>query len=88
MDAVQHVMSEESQMSHTICPSVHVWLTVYETQMGITRMDTSRSVTAREAIKKFAGVCSFFDWEIVAMTNALDKVVASVMAERIIARLI
>ncbi|KAI4804779.1 hypothetical protein KUCAC02_026395 [Chaenocephalus aceratus] len=34
MDAVQHVMSEESQMSHTICPSVQVWMTVYRTQMG------------------------------------------------------
>ncbi|TNN80160.1 hypothetical protein EYF80_009485 [Liparis tanakae] len=51
IDAVQHVMSDESQMSHTICPSVQVWMTVYKTQMGITRMDTSRSVIAREAIR-------------------------------------
>lgn len=86
MDAVQHVMSDESQISQTICPSVQVWITVYKTQMGITNMDTRRSVTAREAIRKFAGVCSFLDWEIVAMTKALDKVVASVMTERIAAR--
>lgn len=84
MDAVQKVISDESQMSQTTCPSVHVLLTVYKMLIGMTRMDTSRSVRAREPIRKLAGVCSLRVRKMVAMTKALDSVVAKVtMASRI-----
>lgn len=51
MEAVQQVMSEESQMSHTIWPRVHFPVTVYMVLIGMTRMDTRRSVTAKEAMR-------------------------------------
>ena len=51
MEAVQQVMSDDSQKSQTTWPSVQRPVTVYMVLMGITRMDTSRSVTAKEAIR-------------------------------------
>lgn len=46
--------------------------------IGITKIDTSRSVTAREPIKKLAGVWSFLVRKMVAMTKAFESTVASV----------
>lgn len=86
IDAVQKVISDESQMSQTTCPSVHVLLTVYKMLMGITRMDTSRSVRAREPIRKLAGVCSLRVRKMVAMTKALDSIVAKVTMASMIER--
>lgn len=51
MEAVQQVMSDDSHKSQTTWPSVQRPVTVYMVLMGITRMETSRSVTAREAIR-------------------------------------
>lgn len=59
--------------------------------IGMTKMDTSRSVTAREPIRKLAGVCSFLVRKMVAMTKALESIVARVTraksADREICRL-
>lgn len=78
MEAVQKVMSDDSQMSHTICPSDHVLLTVYTMLIGMTKIDTNRSVTASEPIRKLAGVWSFLVRKMVAMTKAFDSTVARV----------
>lgn len=46
--------------------------------IGMTRMDTSMSVTAREPIRKLAGVWSFLVRKMVAMTKAFESKVARV----------
>lgn len=78
MEAVQNVISDDSQMSQTICPSDQVLLTVYTMLIGMTKIETSRSVTAREPIRKLAGVCSFLVRKMVAMTKAFERTVARV----------
>lgn len=83
MEAVQNVISDDSQMSQTICPSDQVLLTVYTMLIGMTKMETNRSVTAREPIRKLAGVWSFLVRKMVAMTKAFERTVAKVtMANR------
>lgn len=51
MEAVQHVMSEDSQMSHRSWPKLQVWVVVYAMLMGVTKMETKRSVMAREPVR-------------------------------------
>lgn len=46
--------------------------------IGMTKIDTSRSVTAREPIRKLAGVWSFLVRKMVAMTKAFESTVARV----------
>lgn len=51
MGVVQHVMSEDSQMSYRIWPKLQVWVVVYAMLMGMTKMETKRSVMAREPVR-------------------------------------
>lgn len=51
MEAVQHVTSEDSQMSHRIWPKLQVPVVIYAMLMGMTKMETKRSVVAREPMR-------------------------------------
>lgn len=50
--------------------------------MGMTKMETKRSVMAREPMRQLAGVWSFLVRKMVVSTKALDRTVARVMMER------
>ena len=54
--------------------------------MGMTKMETKRSVMAREPMRQLAGVWSFLVRKMVVSTKALERTVARVMMERTTAR--
>ena len=56
--------------------------------MGMTKMETKRSVMAREPMRQLAGVWSFLVRKMVVSTKALERTVARVMMERTTARAI
>lgn len=47
----QHVIPEDSQMSHRIWPKFQVWVMVYVMQMAMTKMKAKRLVLAREPVR-------------------------------------
>lgn len=51
MEALQHVMSEDDQMSHRSWPKLQGWVVVYVMLMNMTKIETKKSVVAKEPMK-------------------------------------